>query len=268
MLPDRSPAPVGDQAWTPDGMARRPDGVARTPDGVATYLRVRAMEGRLYPDEAVSRLPQAPRSDPLAGEWRQRADSLGRLVTYLDRTPRPMGRPLILLEIGCGNGWLAARLAEIPGIEVIGLDPNEQELGQARRVFAHRPNLRFVAGDVRFAPAPVERPDVIVLASVIQYLADLPGLVRRLTGWLCPGGEIHILDSPLYEQAALGAAGERTRAYYTGLGIPQMAALYHHHAWSELDGLTVEVLYRPDPPGRLGRLLARPRSPFPWVRIR
>ncbi|TAM62796.1 MAG: hypothetical protein EPN50_06430, partial [Chloroflexota bacterium] len=118
MLPDRSPAPLGDLAWTPDGVARRPDGLARTPDGVArrpdgvarapdgvaTYLRVRALEGRLYPDEAVSRLPQAPRSDPLAGEWRQRADSLGRLVAYLDRTPRPVGRPLILLEIGCGNG--------------------------------------------------------------------------------------------------------------------------------------------------------------------
>ncbi|MGH2467925.1 MAG: hypothetical protein ACRDGL_09395, partial [Candidatus Limnocylindrales bacterium] len=71
----------------------KPGGLALKPDGVATYLRVRGLEGRLYPDEAVRRLPQAPRTDPLAREWRQRADSAQRLVAYLGGLPRPAGGP-------------------------------------------------------------------------------------------------------------------------------------------------------------------------------
>lgn len=240
----------------------------KAPADVAAYLCVRALEGRLYPDEVVRRLPDAPRTDPLAHEWRQRADSARRLVAYLAGAPRPANAPLAILEVGCGNGWLTGRLAEIPGSRVTGMDLNEAELEQARRVFGGGLNLCFVTGDVRSAPAPAERLNIIVLASVIQYLADLPGLIRRLADWLAPGGEIHILDSPLYEPSALAAAGERTRAYYAGLGVPLMADLYLHHAWSEFDGLPVEVLYDPVPPGRIGRLLARPRSPFPWLRIR
>jgi len=52
------------------------------------YLRARSAEGRLYPDDVVARLPLVPPSDPLAREWRMRADSATRLVGYLRRGPR------------------------------------------------------------------------------------------------------------------------------------------------------------------------------------
>lgn len=249
--------------------APAPDPVARagpTAPWVATYLRVREREGRLYPDAAVRQLPVVAHSDPLHGEWRQRADSAARLTAYLARRPRPLS----VLEVGCGNGWLAHRLAQVPDSQVIGLDANETELGQARRVFAERANVRFVLGDVRCVVPPAERWDVIVLASVIQYVPDLPGLLRRLAGWLRPGGELHLLDSPLYGPDELAGARARTQDHYAALGVPEMAAFYRHHTWRELDGFPAEVLYRPSSvPTRLQRrLLGRPRSPFPWIRIR
>ena len=230
------------------------------------YLRARQMEGRLYPDEVVARLPLAPAADPLRHEWLQRADSAARLVATLSGLPRP----LVALEVGCGNGWLANRLAAIPGSDVTGLDVNVTELDQARRVFGDRPNLRFVEADALLAPPPAVRPNVIVLASVIQYVPDLAALVRRLEDWLAPGGEIHILDSPIYAPDDVPAARERTRRYYAELGVPEMAAVYRHHDWRALDGFRVDVLGRPETPlARLERrLLGRPRSPFPWLRIR
>ena len=225
-------------------------------------------EGRLFPDEIVRRLPAASPGHPLATEWRQRADSAARLLSHLRAR-----RPAAVLDVGSGNGWLTAAIAAaLPHAHVLGLEPNDVERAQASRVFADRPNLRFVAGDVTSAAPPTARPDVVVLASVIQYVADLPALVSRLLGWIGddPRGEIHILDSPLYAEAEVPAARERTRRHYEAVGVPAMADAYHHHGWRTLEAFAPEVLFRPDALRlRLERrLLGRARSPFPWIRVR
>ncbi len=233
---------------------------------MTAYLRARGLEGRLYPDELVARLPAVSDGHPLAGEWRARAESASRLLGYL----RALGRPLAVLDAGCGNGWLASRIAEIPGTRVVGVDVNDTELGQATRVFAGRPELGFVRGNVLTMPPPPEPLDVVVLASVVQYVPDVPGLLRRLVPWLVVGGEIHVLDSPFYRAVDAAAARERTRRHYAGLGVPEMAEVYHHHRFDELAAFSPTFLYRPEAwTSRLGRrILGRPRSPFPWIRIR
>lgn len=250
----------------PDVATMAEDRDAPPAEWTGAYLRARRLEGRLYPDDIVARLPHAPAADPLRREWLQRADSAARLVAYLSAPPRP----LVALEVGCGNGWLANLVAGIPGSDVSGLDVNATELDQARRVFGDRPNLRFALADALAAPAPAVRPNVIVLASVIQYAPDLAALIRRLEEWLAPGGEIHVLDSPIYAPDDVPAARERTRRYYAELGVPEMAAVYRHHDWRALDGFPMDILGSPETArARLERrLLRRPRSPFPWLRIR
>ncbi len=246
-----------------------PERTARLLPGLAAwapaYLRAREREGRLLPDELVAILPDLPDGHPLRDEWRQRADSVSRLTAYLRR--RRAG--FHVLEVGSGNGWLANRIAALGGCEVVGIDTGELELEQARRVFGATPNLRFVLADVTAAEAPDRRPDVIVLASVIQYVADLRRLFRTLLDWVPPGGEVHVLDSPFYGSAGAEAARARTRRYYERLGVPEMAEVYHAHTWDELAGFDVELRYRPDVPWVRfeRRVLRRPRSPFPWLRI-
>ena len=230
------------------------------------YLRAREREGRLLPDEVVARLPEVPRGHPLHGEWQARADSARRLLAYVGDLPRP----LAVMDIGCGNGWLAAAVARRPDTLVSGIDPNERELAQAVRVFAGLPNLEFRLGDVLLVDAPAVRPDMILLASVIQYVADLPALIVRLGSWLADGGEIHVLDSPLYETAGVPAAQERSRQHYVAVGVPEMAAAYHHHTWASIERFAPAILHQPAPTaGRLLRRLGgRVESPFPWLRIR
>ncbi len=230
------------------------------------YLRARSLEGRLYSDSLVAALPDVPPTHPLAPEWRLRAESARRLVAYL----RDLPKPLRVVDVGCGNGWLTNAIAAIAGSEVVGLDGNAVELRQASRVF-RRPNLSFTVEDASAADSPIDRPTVVIAASVIQYVEDLPALLGRLLGWLGPQGELHVLDSPLYRTDEVAdAARARTRRHYEQLGVPEMVELYHHHAWSELAGFDVDVLYRPDAlRTRIERrVLRRPRSPFPWLRIR
>lgn len=228
------------------------------------YLRLRIAEGRIYPDEIVSGLPDFPADHPLKREWLARADSASRLLKYV----AAMFGPLRILDVGCGNGWLSRALSTIPGVHVWGFDRSGPELSQASRLFGS-PNTVFSALDIAQAPFPMQSFDVIVLASVIQYFPDLAFVIRLLQGHLRPLGEIHIMDSPLYLDSEVGAAQARSAAYYSSLGFPDMAHFYFHHCFSSLDQFHPARLY--DPRSLGPRFLNQKRgaaSPFPWLRIR
>ena len=231
---------------------------------VDLYLSVREKEGRLYPDDLAARLPHLPPNHPLADEWRARAASSDRLRRYLTRS----SRPLAILELGCGNGWLSHQLARIPSAWVCGLDRNPLELAQAARLFTG-PNLTFLETDISNLPFSRRSFDVILLASVIQYIPDLPALILDLQPVLKPGGEIHLLDSPLYEPGELLSARQRTRSYYDSLGFSEMAGHYFHHPVSSLDPFSPHWLYRPDSlMARLAHRFGQAVSPFPWICLR
>lgn len=228
------------------------------------YYRVRQKEGRIYPDEIVSRLPDFPVDHSLRQEWLARRHSAHRLVDYL----RALDRPLRVLDVGCGNGWLSHLLTGIHGAQVWAFDRIGPELRQAARLFSAQ-SAQYLVTEIS---APAFSPstfDVIVLASVIQYFPDLPLLITELRGLLRSGGEIHLLDSPLYAAADVEAARRRTLGYYTELGFPEMAALYHHHTTASLDPFSPDYLYRPGGiRNRLSRQAGSSPSPFPWVRLR
>jgi SAM-dependent methyltransferase len=72
------------------------------------YLQVRSAEGRLYSDAELAALPCVCEGHPLYDEWKIRKKSCQRLIVYLQQK----ASGLKILEIGCGNGWLAAQLAK------------------------------------------------------------------------------------------------------------------------------------------------------------
>ncbi len=231
---------------------------------VDLYLSVRQKEGRLYPDEVVALLPAIPRTHPLWEEWQVRAISCKQLIRYLER----QGSSLDILDVGCGNGWLTQKLAQIRGSRVWGLDRGSFELTQAARLFRNS-RLGFLTADIFHAPFALHSFDIIILASVIQYFPDLPMLIQTLRLLLRPNGEIHILDSPLYPEREIPAARERTRAYYASLGFSEMAEHYYHHPVSALTGFSARWLYHPNRwNARLMRFLGMKFSPFPWVVVR
>jgi SAM-dependent methyltransferase len=227
------------------------------------YLRVREKEGRIYTDDIVRDLPIVPNGHPLADEWKARSASASRLRRYLTR----FSRRLTILDIGCGNGWLANVLAQ-SGHKVVGLDQNNYELKQAARVFSKKADVLFMQADVFSAPFEHESFDIVILASSIQYFSDLHMLFRTLWKYLQGSGEIHVLDSPLYRDQDVESATDRSHEYYTALGFPDMADRYFHHCLSDIEVFRPRILYQPNHKIlKLQHFLKRVDSPFPWLSI-
>jgi len=223
------------------------------------YITTRSLENRLYSDEEVMKLPQIAATHTHYKEWQYRRRSARRLVRYL----AGKRRPLEVLDIGCGNGWLSHLLAEIPDSHVTGLDINFTELQQAARVFNDDPNLSFIHGDLRTMGLD-QQFDVILFASSMEYFPSLKKIIHRSLAYMKPGGEVHIMDTRLHRQGEVRAARLRTLAYYTSLGYPEMADFYFHHSSRDLRSFHHTILYNPN--SLIARLLGS-GGDLPWIRI-
>ncbi|AXG69448.1 bifunctional 3-demethylubiquinone-9 3-methyltransferase/ 2-octaprenyl-6-hydroxy phenol methylase [Kordia sp. SMS9] len=218
-----------------------------------SYLAVREKEKRILTDAEVRKLPYVARD-----EWPFRVKSTERFLTHIAEENDPMN----ILTIGCGNGWFSNKIAEVDTKhEVIGLDVNREELEQAARVFK-RKNLRFVYADIFKVSEYFQRKfDIITLNGAIQYFEDFEGLIYLLATFLAIGGEIHIIDSPFYKTEEIEAAKERTKAYYTALGVPEMIENYHHHNEKLVQNFDVWYRYKKN---ILHKILGKKDSPFSW----
>ena len=226
-----------------------------------SYLSCRRLEGRIHTDEVVRHLPKISRDHPHYREWQKREWSLRALQKYLSEK-----KNISILEVGCGNGWLLNGLMQ-DDRSGLGVDLNEVEIKQAQRVF---PQPTFIYGNILDVNLVAKRSfDIIVLASVIQYFADINSLIKQLMGYLSLGGEIHILDSPFYaNQVEATKAKNRTRKYYRKKGS-DMASHYYHHQLRELANYPIVLLYQPrSMMNKIINYLTGSRSPFPWIMIK
>ena len=129
----------------------------------SVYVDLRIAEKRMYSDEEVVWLPEVDEQHIHKKEWDIRKSSCKRLTRYLTNKKRP----LKILEVGCGNGWLSYQLSQIPYSDVTGLDINQTEIRQAERVFAGITNLRFIYGELDARSLQLEKFDVVVFAASI-----------------------------------------------------------------------------------------------------
>ncbi|MDB5152457.1 MAG: class SAM-dependent methyltransferase [Mucilaginibacter sp.] len=227
------------------------------PDFEDLYIAVRQQEKRVYTDEQLQLLPDI---DHLYyDEWKIRKRSSERLMAYLEKKHKH----LKILEVGCGNGWLSAKLSNISGTRVTGLDINEIEIEQARRVFK-KDNLDFIYDSFTDNTFENEKFDVIVFAASVQYFPSVINVLKQALAILRYGGEVHIIDTPFYTPFETEKANERSYRYYDALGFPEMSAHYFHHSISEFWGFKYEILFNPSNP--FNRLFKK--DPFYWVTIR
>lgn len=230
------------------------------PEKEALYLEVRHREGRVLADEVVKNLPLVSKLSLYAKEWTWRQRSFQRFMASL-----PKESPLRILDLGCGNGWMANRLAENPNWEVVAIDLNQEELEQGARLFG-RSNLKFYYADILEDKYPNQHFDIILLAASVQYFPDLRLLIEELRKHLASMGQIHLLDSPCYKtREDQTAAHQRTSDYYQKIGVPEMARFYHHHGWE-----VVKALGGKDLNNTLWINILQKTgwlSPFPWLKF-
>ncbi|HWJ92523.1 MAG TPA: class I SAM-dependent methyltransferase [Flavisolibacter sp.] len=236
---------------------REPAGSRRFVD---LYLAVRNSEKRLYGDEEVLWLPDVGKDNRYRKEWRIRKRSAQRFCDYL----KQKRRPLRILEVGCGNGWLSHRLAGIKGAQVLGIDINLPELEQAARVFALQENLQFACRDLGAQAMLKEKFDIVVFAASLQYFSSVSSILGTALQVLDKNGEVHIIDTHFYTPAEAIQAGKRSEAYFRSIGVEEMKQFYFQHSFTQIHPFRYEVLY--DPHSFIHKIINR--HPFHWIRIR
>lgn len=101
-----------------------------------------------------------------------------------------------VLEIGCGGGEFAFRMAAGEAAVVIGQDFSPLVVQRARACF-HRDNLRFEPGDIERIRYPKGYFDVVVSCETIEHVSDPGRAVCELARVLRPGGRL-LLTTPNY----------------------------------------------------------------------
>lgn len=225
------------------------------------YIRLRQQEGRLYSDEEVAMLPEVLETNRHKQEWRLRKKSAERLINYL----RKKNKPLKILEVGCGNGWLSHQLSKVDNTTVVGLDINFTELQQATRVFEAQPNLSFFYGSLQSPVLHTTQFDIIVFAASLQYFPSLTEIINTALLHLKRDGELHILDTPFYTNDEVSFARQRSQSYFNDIGFPEMIHYYFHHSLKSLKAYHYECLYNPH---SITNKFYKNKSPFYWIRIK
>lgn len=91
-------------------------------------------------------------------------------VAFLHWLDVPAGRRW--LDVGCGTGALTATiLAQADPAEVVGVDPSEGFLANARAQIAD-PRATFRTGDARSLPLPDRRFDAVVSGLTLNFVPD------------------------------------------------------------------------------------------------
>ncbi len=155
-----------------------------------------------------------------------RASTLGRIT---DRLEDALLRDLLgdvagraVLDLGCGDGKLAVRLAAL-GARVVGLDPDPAMLrAAAARAVAAGVAVDFTAGRARTLPFPDRRFDVVVAVTVLCFVPDAEAAFREIARVLRPGGAVVIGELGRW---SLWALRRRIRGW---LGNPLWRAARFH----------------------------------------
>jgi SAM-dependent methyltransferase len=99
-----------------------------------------------------------------------------------------------VLDVGCGSGWLARRLANLaPEGRVVGMDISDEMIRLARRTSAEQTNILYVNGEVAEIPwEPSFFHHAISVESAYYWPEPAEGM-REIFRVLRPGGAAWIL---------------------------------------------------------------------------
>lgn len=175
----------------------------------AEYARHRAAEGRGYAEDALLSLPYL-RDGAFADQWQVRARTFEAFMAHVLRPlAARRGRPLAVLDLGAGNGWLSYRVA-LEGHSATALDIRTDAvdgLGAAEPFVSRAPGqIERVAASFEAIPLPDAGVDIAVFNASLHYALDLDGALAEAARVVRPGGQLAILDSPFYRRERHGLA--------------------------------------------------------------
>jgi SAM-dependent methyltransferase len=175
---------------------------------IREYETVRGAEGRGDDSPEYYRaLPFKDLSGRFSQDWGIRARSYRALIReVVAPLERYLERPLTVLDLGSGNGWLSARLAERHAQAMaVDLLTNPQDGLGAWRNYPEA----FTPVQAEFTRLPLadRQMDLVVFNASFHYAEHYEdALAEALRVLAPPPGLIIVMDSPVYRDPASGAA--------------------------------------------------------------
>lgn len=204
-----------------------------------------------------ARLPRTPRQA-----------SPGRALTeafVLEQLPRMLhARNIRVLEIGCGSGSLTRLLSEAGFTGTyVGIDVNDRFDRSDQPGFQRS----FVLSDANQFEMD-EKFDLVISVSALEHIPTDRGLIRRLSGFVAPGGvQVHFVPTgwglPVYlwhgyRQYSRVSLFERFGSHSTTLfGMGGAASFILHFIFITMGELVIPLRLRQRFPNLYGSLLDR-----------
>lgn len=157
-----------------------------------------------------------------------------------------------VLDVGCGDGFLAARLAQrIPSVTAVDLDEPVLQRAQAR---FPESNVRWINGDIMTVPLSPPVFEAVVTNAALHHLGDTPTALRRLKTLVAPGGTLAVV--------AFVKASPRNALWHAASFVARGIAIRMHGKWEH----TAPTLW--PPPDTLQELRAHARTVLPAATVR
>jgi ubiquinone/menaquinone biosynthesis C-methylase UbiE len=172
---------------------------------LADYARIRHAEGRGSQDADYYRaLPFRDLTGRNSAQWSIRARTWSHFEnSVLRELESQTKRPLEILDLGAGNGWMSYRLA-LREHKPVAIDIFS-DASDGLRCARHYPR-RFPCLEAEFDRLPFRDGafDLAIFNSSIHYSTDYRRTLAEARRCLRTSGRIVIMDSPIYERTEHG----------------------------------------------------------------
>ncbi|HSV02496.1 MAG TPA: class I SAM-dependent methyltransferase [Phenylobacterium sp.] len=181
---------------------------------------------------------------------RGRAMQPGVLALWLDELASLLPRrPERIVDLGCGTGRFSGGLANGYAAQVIGVDPSEKMLREARAKDLG-PDVSFRTGSAEAIPVESGWADLVFMSMVFHHIGDRPKAAAECGRVLAPGGCVAI-RGPTREQAhrvPLNGYFEGFEALYLARmpSLAEIAAPFQPEGFRPLGHKLVEQVSQPD----------------------
>jgi len=146
-----------------------------------------------------------------------------------------------VLEVGCGPGFYARRLARrYPALQVLGLDRSLRLIAWARwrASSSALANCKFQQGDVESLSACVEAVDAVISSRLLLVVTNRKAVVAEIFHVLKPGGRLFLAEPTANFKTQLPLSAMRLATHFmrpaSQKTSPQTAAILNPREFEDL----------------------------------